>query len=81
MDLVALTEYLVKSIVVDEEAVSVKEFDSDIKVPVAGRGTNTVRKEYVMPYTFNLHEGENTIRLHMAGGYRSTFYNFTFRPC
>ena len=60
---------------------NVKEFDSDIKVPVAGRGTNTVRKEYVMPYTFNLHEGENTIRLHMAGGYRSTFYNFTFRPC
>ena len=29
MDLVALTEYLVKSIVVDEEAVSVKEFDSE----------------------------------------------------
>ena len=29
MDLVALTEYLVKSIVVEEEAVSVKEFDSE----------------------------------------------------
>ena len=60
---------------------SVKEFDSDIKAPVEGSGTNTVRKEYVMPFTFHLHEGENTIRLHMAGGYRSTFYNFTFRPC
>ena len=59
----------------------VKEFDSSINVPVEGSGINPVRKEYVMPYTFNLHEGENTIRLHMAGGYRSTFYNFTFRPC
>ncbi len=29
MDLIALTEYLVKSIVVDEDAVSVKEFDSE----------------------------------------------------
>ena len=29
MSLVELTEYLVKSIVVDEEAVSVKEFDSE----------------------------------------------------
>ena len=29
MNLVELTEYLVKSIVVDEEAVSVKEFDSE----------------------------------------------------
>ena len=29
MDLIALTEYLVKSIVIDEDAVSVKEFDSE----------------------------------------------------
>jgi len=29
MDLVALTEFIVKSIVSDEEAVSVKEFDSE----------------------------------------------------
>ena len=54
----------------------VKDFDPDTKVTVE---PNT-RKEYVLPYTFNLHEGENRISLRMAGGYRSTFYNFTFRP-
>ena len=26
---------------------------------------NMQREEFAMPYTFHLHEGENTIRLHM----------------
>ena len=54
----------------------VQAFDKDIAVSVSAN----VRKEYVMPFTFHLHEGENKISLRMAGGYRSTFYNFTFRP-
>ena len=58
----------------------IKDFDKDTSVPVEGSGTNTVRKEYELPYTFHLHAGENKISLRMAGGYRSTFYNFTFRP-
>lgn len=37
------------------------------------------RAEFEMPFTFHLHEGVNTIRLCMAGGYRSVFYNFYFR--
>ena len=37
------------------------------------------RAEFEMPFTFHLHAGTNTIRLSMAGGYRSTFYNFYFR--
>ena len=57
----------------------VRDFDESIQVPVEGRGTNMVRKEYELPYTFHLHPGENKIRLHMAGGYKSTFYNFVFR--
>ena len=56
-----------------------QDFDPEISVPVSGSSTNMVRKEYVMPFTFHLHEGTNTIRLHMAGGYRSVFYNFYFR--
>ena len=52
------------------------DFDADTKVTVSAG----VRKEYVMPYTFNLHAGTNRISLRMAGGYRSTFYNFIFRP-
>lgn len=59
------------------------EFDPDTDVPVErydGRMTNLPLKEYVMPYTFHLHEGTNKIRLHMSGGYRSIFYNFIFRP-
>ena len=59
----------------------IQDFDPTIKVPVEGSMTNTVRKDYVMPYTFHLKEGTNKIRLCMAGGYISTFYNFTFRPC
>ena len=57
----------------------IQSFDPDTKVTVEGSGTNTVRKEYEMPFTFRLHEGTNKISLRMAGGYRSTFYNFTFR--
>ncbi len=57
-----------------------KDFDPSIKAPTHGSNTNMRREEFVMPYTFNLHEGENRISLRMAGGYRSVFYNFTFRP-
>ena len=56
------------------------EFDPDTKVPTEGSNTDMKRKEYVMPYTFNFKVGTNKISLRMAGGYRSTFYNFTFRP-
>jgi len=58
----------------------IQQFDADTKVPTEGSNTNMKRKEYVLPYTFHLHEGLNKISLRMAGGYRSTFYNFTFRP-
>lgn len=58
----------------------VKAFDPDIKAPVTGGNNNEKRTEYVMPYTFNLHEGQNIISLRMAAGYRSMFYNFIFRP-
>lgn len=60
----------------------VKAFESmtDIPCPVQGSSTNPTRTEYVMPYTFeSLKVGQNKISLRMAGGYRSTFYNFTFR--
>ena len=56
------------------------EFDKDTEVPVKGSQQNMQRAEYVLPYTFNLHKGKNTISLRMAGGYRSEFYNFIFRP-
>ena len=58
----------------------IQQFDADTAVPVEGSSTNMVRKEYVLPFTFHLHEGQNKIRLCMAGGYRSEFYNFIFRP-
>lgn len=58
----------------------IRQFDADTAVPTEGSNTNMKRKEYVLPYTFHLHEGTNKISLRMAGGYRSTFYNFTFRP-
>jgi len=57
---------------VDDQPVS---FDDTITNPV--RSDN--RGEYVIPYLFHLHAGTNKISLRMAGGYRSTFYNFTFR--
>ena len=56
------------------------DFDAETSVPVKGSSQNMQRAEYVLPYTFNLHEGKNTISLRMAGGYRSEFYNFIFRP-
>ena len=59
---------------VDDE---VQDFDPTISVPARA---NTQKVDYVLPYTFHLHAGVNKIRLVMAGGYRSTFYNFTFRP-
>ena len=52
-----------------------KAFDDSIKNPV----TSDAKGTYILPYVFKLHEGENKISLRMAGGYRSTFYNFTFR--
>ena len=58
----------------------VKAFDPEIKAPVTGGNNNEKRTEYVMPYTFSLHEGQNVISLRMAAGYRSMFYNFIFRP-
>ena len=58
----------------------IQQFDEDTKVAPQGSGVNMVRAEYVLPYTFHLHEGKNTISLRMAGGYRSEFYNFIFRP-
>ena len=58
----------------------IQQFDEDTAVPAEGSSTNMVRKEYVLPFTFHLHEGKNKISLRMAGGYRSEFYNFIFRP-
>ena len=58
----------------------IQQFDADTAVRAEGSGTNMVRKEYVLPFTFHLHEGQNKISLRMAGGYRSEFYNFIFRP-
>ena len=55
------------------------EFDKTITAPTHGSNQNMQREEFVMPYTFHLHEGTNTISLRMAGGYRSVFYNFYFR--
>ena len=62
---------------VDDQPV---DFDKDTSVPVKGSNQNMTRAEYVLPYTFNLHKGQNKISLRMAGGYRSEFYNFIFRP-
>ena len=68
-----ITDYRYK-LYVDNQPV---EFDPGIKVPVP---SGNPRDEYVMPYVFNLHSGINKFSLHMAGGYKSIFYNFTFRP-
>ena len=54
-------------------------FDPEIKAPVGGSANREPRAEYVMPYTFHFTAGTHTISLRMAGGYRSTFYNFFFR--
>ena len=58
----------------------IQQFDEDTKVAPKGSGTNMERAEYVLPFTFHLHKGQNKISLRMAGGYRSEFYNFVFRP-
>ena len=57
----------------------VVDFDPEITAPTHGSNTNMRREEFVMPYTFHLKQGTNTISLRMAGGYRSVFYNFYFR--
>lgn len=57
----------------------VVDFD-DTENPTHGSNANMQREEFVMPYTFHLHEGLNKIKFVMAGGYRSLFYKFTFRP-
>ena len=61
---------------VDDQVVS---FDPTMSAPVTGSQTNQPRKDYMMPYAFHLHAGTNKISLRMAGGYRSTFFSFTFR--
>ena len=61
---------------VDDQVV---DFD-DTENPTHGSNANMQREEFVMPYTFHLHEGLNKIKFVMAGGYRSLFYKFIFRP-
>ena len=61
---------------VDDQVV---DFDPTMSAPVTGPATGQPRKDYMVPYAFHLHEGTNKISLRMAGGYRSTFFNFTFR--
>ena len=53
-----------------------QEFDDTILNPVP---SGNPRGEYVLPYNFHLHSGTNSFRLHMAGGYKSTFFNFKFK--
>ena len=62
---------------VDDE---VKDFDPTTENPTHGSNQNMQREEFVLPYTFNLHEGLNKIKFVMAGGYRSLFYKCIFRP-
>ena len=62
---------------VDDQVV---DFDPDTKNPTSGRDQNMQRGEFVLPYTFHLHEGLNKIKFVMAGGYRSLFYKCIFRP-
>ena len=56
------------------------EFDHRMTAPVSGSGQNLPRGEFLMPYVFRFTAGEHSISLRMAGGYRSVFYNFIFRP-
>ena len=53
------------------------DFDPSIEA-IVPRGDP--RDYYVMPYYFHFHAGLNKIKLVMAGGFRSTFYNFIFKP-
>ena len=59
---------------------AVQEFDPLTENPTHGNNTNMQREEFVVPYTFHLHEGQNKFSLHMAGGYRSEFFSFYFKP-
>ena len=59
---------------------NVVDFDPDTANPTHGSNTNMQREEFVLPYTFHLHEGLNKIKFVMAGGYRSLFYKCIFRP-
>ena len=59
---------------------NVVDFDPDTANPTHGSNTNMTREEFVLPYTFHLHEGLNKIKFVMAGGYRSLFYKCIFRP-
>ena len=54
-----------------------QDFDASV---ATNKMANNNRGEFVMPYLFKLHTGENIISLRMAAGYRCTFFNFTFRP-
>ena len=54
-----------------------QDFDANV---ATNKMANNNRGEFVMPYLFKLHTGENSISLRMAAGYRCTFFNFTFRP-
>ena len=58
----------------------VQDFDPDTANPTHGSNQNMQREEFVLPYTFHLHEGLNKIKFVMAGGYRSLFYKCIFRP-
>ena len=62
---------------VDDQVV---DFDPDTANPTHGSNQNMQREEFVLPYTFHLHEGLNKIKFVMAGGYRSLFYKCIFRP-
>ncbi len=62
---------------VDDQVV---DFDPDTANPTHGSNQNMTREEFVLPYTFHLHEGLNKIKFVMAGGYRSLFYKCIFRP-
>jgi hypothetical protein len=62
---------------VDDQVV---DFDPDTANPTHGNNTSMQREEFVLPYTFHLHEGLNKIKFVMAGGYRSLFYKCIFRP-
>ena len=78
-DQVAIADYRY-ILYVDDQPV---QFDSTMTAPVPRNGmssTNLPRAEFLMPYVFEFAAGQHKISLRMAGGYRSIFYNFIFRP-
>ena len=57
------------------------DFDQTILNPIEDKHFYDLPvRDVMVPYRFNLHEGYNKIKLVMAGGYISTFYNFYFAP-